>query len=401
MTGLARKMLRGATMLRKAADTDRGGLMRITLAVIAAFAGGYAAVHGALHFLPEEVLAAVSRGWLGDARDDGQPETGVFADADDVHDDDDDDDDDDDAPVAQLELRDDERILIFPPGVAEANGLMVASAQETTWVERYSSLGVVLDVANLLEDVASLRATELVLEQSKARMEPLRARLERLRTAYETGLVLLADVDLAERGLREEEMVQAEHAASHARTLQTIEHRWGSKLASAAADRAPLISHLADRTRTLIQASLPEAFRDRPFQPELRVAGAVRGVELLGPGYAEIPGMGSDAVLLLTDGAGLRPGLRVEVAFESLEGGEPGFVLPTGAVLFHGDGVWTYAALGNDRYLRRPLESLRRIERGWFVPATTLGLDERIVVRGGQMLLAEEFRADIMREDDD
>ena len=383
--------------------------MRLTLALAAAFLGGYAAVHGLQRFAPEDVLAAVGFGWLphlqdeadGDAGDAGAGAAVRERDDDDDDGDDDDDDDDDDSPVALLELAEDERVLIFPPGVAEANGVVAAPVRAADWVERHTGLGTVLDVGPLLRDLASLRGTELVLGQSEARLEPLRARLERLRQAYDTGLVLLADVDLAERALRDEEMVRAEQSAARARTLRHIRHAWGAYFARAAADRAPLLEALADRRQALVQAALPKRFDGREYRAEVRSGDAVRPAAPVGPGYAEVAGMGPDAVLLLADGAGLRPGLRVEVAFVATDAAEPGFVLPAGAVLFHGDGIWVYSDLGGGRYGRRALSGLRRFERSWFVPDSVLEPDARVVIRGGQMLLAEEFRADIMREDDD
>jgi hypothetical protein len=377
--------------------------VRLTLAIVAAFLGGYAAVHGLQRFAPEEVLAAVSFGLLPHLEEEdtefGFGETVRGHDEDDG--DNDGDDDDDDSPVAQLELADDERVLIFPPGVAEANGVVAAPVRAAEWVEQHTGLGSVLDVASLLRDVASLRGTELILDQSEARLEPLRARLERLRQAYDTGLVLLADVDLAERALRDEEMVRAEQSAARARTLRHIQHTWGTHFARAAADRAPLLEALADRRQALVQASLPKRLDGREFRAEVRSGDEVRLAEPIGPGYAEVAGMGPDAVLLLADGAGLRPGLRVEVSFVTTDVAEPGFVLPAGAVLFHGDGIWAYCDLGDGRYGRRALSGLRRFDRSWFVPESVLDPDARVVIRGGQMLLAEEFRADIMREDDD
>ena len=143
-------------------DPRRSGSMRVVLALIAAFAGGYAAVYGLQRFAPDEVLAAVSFGLLPTTRvedhaDDGVDGLDVAATMTTN-----DDDDDDDAPVALLEIRDDERVLIFPPGVAEANGVVTAPVRTANWVERYTKLGTVLDVASLLRDVAALRGTELV-----------------------------------------------------------------------------------------------------------------------------------------------------------------------------------------------------------------------------------------------
>ena len=375
--------------------------MRLVLALVAAFLGGYAAVHGLQRFAPEEVLAAVSFGLLPHIQEEEDAEFGIDEAAREHDDDDGDDDDDDDSPVALLELDDDERVLIFPPGVAEANGIVAAPVRAANWVDRHTSLGAVLDVAPLLREVAALRGTELVLDQSEARLKPLRARLERLRQAHESGLVLLADVDLAERALRDEEMVRAEQTAARARTLRQIQHAWGANFSSAAADRAPLLEALADRSQALVQAAFPKPLSGREFRAELRAGDTVRPAEPLGPGYAEVAGMGPDAVVLLAEGGGLRPGLRVEVSFVAADAAEPGFVLPAGAVLFHGEGVWVYCDLGDGRYGRRPLSGLRRLDRSWFVPEPVLESGVRVVIRGGQMLLAEEFRADIMREDDD
>ncbi len=374
--------------------------MRLTLVLIAAFLGGYAAVYGLQRLAPESVLAAVGFDWWPDARP-AAPLALRESEHDDDHDDDDDDDDDDDAPVAALQLDGNEQFLVFPPGVAEANGVVVADVRAGTWTERYTSLGTVLDIAALLGDVASIEGTERLIAQSEARMQPLRERLDRLQQAYDAGLIALADVNLAERSLREEEMARSEHTAVRMQTLQRIEYQWGPYFARAAADRAPLLAALASRRTALVQASLPPGLAGREFRTEILSNGTARPVQLIGPGFADVAGMGSDAVTLLADGGGLRPGLRVEIAFAATDRTEPGVIIPTSAVLFHGDGTWVYRDFGDGRFGRRALAGLRRLDRSWFVPESVLEADARIVIRGGQMLLAEEFRADIMREDDD
>ncbi len=368
-----------------------GTHVRLALALSAAFLGGGAAVYGLERLAPGSVLAAVGLGGLPNAPA-GMPwaESGG-----------DDEEDEDDEAVASLQWDGPERILVLPPGVAEANGIVVADVRPGTWTERYTRLGTVLDVAPLLGDVADIRETERLVDQSEARLEPLRGRRERLRQAYDAGLVALTDVNLAERALQDEEMARAGHAAARRQTLQRVRHQWGSRFARAAADRAPLLEALAERRKVLVQVGLPAALREREFRVDIGSGAAARPAELIGPGFADVAGMGSGAVVLLTDGTGLRPGLRIEVSFAATDRTEPGVVLPTGAVLFHGDGIWAYRNLGDGRFGRRELHGLRRFERGWFVPEPVLEPDARIVIRGGQMLLAEEFRADIMREDDD
>lgn len=306
-------------------------------------------------------------------------------------------DDDDDAPVAAVEVRGGERILTLPEGAAEASGFLAAPVRGAEWRERTTVLGAVLDAAPLLEDSAALAAAAVRLRHARGRVPALRARLARAEELHRgPGSVPLAEVEAAREALREGEAGRDAAEVVHARIERRLAHRWGPALAG----RAPgLLARLAGREAVLVQAPRPAGPAWEGAAAEALAGGAALPLEPLGDGFAEVHGMAAGAGLFLAPGAGLRPGLRVEVRFTGGGPPERGARLPAGAVVFHDGRAWAYLALGESRFVRRGLEGLRRMGRGWFAPALRPG--ERVVVRGAQMLLAEEFRARIMREDDD
>ncbi len=314
----------------------------------------------------------------------------------------DDDDDDDDVPIAVIEVVDGERVLTLPEDAAEASGFLSYPLARATWQERSTALGSVLDVSSLLEAVSGLRDAALRLRHSEERLVRLRERANRLETLHrEHGSVRLMEVETATDAVREEEGVRESVVLERRQAQMHISHRWGETLAQHVRNDTNLIRRLESRESVLVQVPRPADIAVGNSTAEVVVDDEARPLESLGSGFAPIPGMADDAGLFLGVGAGLRPGLRVEVWFIKEDAVLEGVNVPGSAVVFHDGRSWVYVDLGDSRFVRRSLADMRRMERGWFVAGPSLAPAQKVVVRGAQTLLAEEFRARIMREDDD
>lgn len=79
---------------------------------------------------------------------------------------------------------------------------------------------------------------------------------------------------------------------------------------------------------------------------------------------------------------------------------ETGVDVPLASVIWYGGQPWVYVQVADDLYQRRPVSSYRETDFGWFI-TDTFKQDDRVVTRGGQLLLSEELRWQIPEEDDD
>jgi len=91
---------------------------------------------------------------------------------------------------------------------------------------------------------------------------------------------------------------------------------------------------------------------------------------------------------------GARPGLPVAATYDTRRTGDAGVRVPAEAVV-QWDGLsWVYVVVGDGAFARRRIETERPLEGGWFA-ARGFRAGDRVVTRGAQALLSEEFRARI------
>ena len=163
-----------------------------------------------------------------------------------------------------------------------------------------------------------------------------------------------------------------------------------------------LLDHLASHHRRLVQIVLPaeidvapgaalrigrEFDRDRGVQAE-RVSPAPRTDELTQgeTWYYQAPG------------EHLRTGMRVNVW---VPGGAErrGVTVPTSAIVWHAGQPWVYRETRDHGFVRVALPAMPGAGASLFVDSV-LTPGQRVVIRGAQTLLSEEFRQQIPDEDD-
>ena len=77
-----------------------------------------------------------------------------------------------------------------------------------------------------------------------------------------------------------------------------------------------------------------------------------------------------------------------------------GYFIPESALLYHGGKVWAYFRENNEIFYKEEITNFYNIDNNKVFSTNSL-LNLNIVVSGAQILLAEEFRSQIMQEDDD
>jgi hypothetical protein len=99
------------------------------------------------------------------------------------------------------------------------------------------------------------------------------------------------------------------------------------------------------------------------------------------------------------NGMPIRPGLAV-IAYLALPG-DPltGVIIPRSAVVRYAGLAWLYVKTGDDQFTRREVRLLSPTETGWFV-TTGASAGDTVVVTGAQVLLSQELKAQIEREEE-
>ena len=109
---------------------------------------------------------------------------------------------------------------------------------------------------------------------------------------------------------------------------------------------------------------------------------------------------GQPFLFRVTDSTGaLRPGLSVTAYLEAPGQARAGAVVPRSAVIWQSGKSWVYVQTAKEKFARREVALEDPASGGWFTRSLKPG--DKVVTRGAQMMLSEEFKSQIRVEDDD
>jgi hypothetical protein len=185
------------------------------------------------------------------------------------------------------------------------------------------------------------------------------------------------------------------------RTLTaTAYQEWGSVLGKSLIDGSPMITRLIERQDFLLQITLPPAVIlatppstasiaiDKPSQaaitfvsPATRIDPKIQGMSFFYTVPAE---------------SGVLPGMNVLTFLPSGKSIEAAAV-PASAIVWWQGRAWVYRRKGRDSFVRVEIATDLPARGGGYI-VKDLPEDAEIVTRGAQLLLSEEFRAQIQVE---
>lgn len=285
-------------------------------------------------------------------------------------------------------------------------GLQVLRLQASTHRSESLAAGRVLEIAPLLELRTAYGEArgELAMARAAATASSLEAK--RLRTLHrDDGNISTRELEQADARAAADQA----HVAAARRKLDDIAARatqqWGARLAAMALqDGSGLFARLLDQREVLLlvtlrrDETLPQAVHSIQAGPTGDRRGARRAM-LISAAPGTDPVSQGETYYFHCDAQRLRTGMRLDAWIPRPGKPRQGVEVPGSAVLWYANRLWVYVRSGNDLFVRRPLTQYEETADGWFVSE---GVDagEQVVVRGGQMLLSEEFRAVIPSEDD-
>ncbi len=278
------------------------------------------------------------------------------------------------------------------------SGIETAVLAPAPYQPQARAYGMVLDLGPLTE--LSNRYAE-----AKAQLQTAEAKLEAARTAYmraqklykDQQNVSLAELQAAEAAFRTDE-AGAAAAQSRLSTLAATAYQdWGAILGRALIDAAPTTRRLIERQDFLIQVTLPPGIilAEVPKTAVIRTAqDKISPITFVSPATRTDPRVqGVSFFYTVPAASGVLPGLNVLVQLPT-GAASTGVVVPAGAIVWWQDRAWVWRRTAPGTYARFQIATdLPAPDGGYIVKDVPQGAE--IVVRGGQLLLSEEFRAQI------
>jgi hypothetical protein len=293
------------------------------------------------------------------------------------HGDDDDDDDDEtsehqNAEPLVVELDDD---------VVDSAGIRLLNLERGLNYPESRAYARVVDVRDLIQWRSRLKQLELSLTSAQMTEQAQRKELNRLRKlAAGTGSVASKNVSYAEATWQEAQN-QLQAATLQLEDARTeLEQGWGSVIAGwlkqrDSEDYAKLVSRQGERN-------------------------TARKAYFVSPAYvANYAAQGETYYFRMATGK-LRLGMRLHAWIPQSQDGLQGFFIPEEAIVWYAGKPWTYVQEDDALYRRRALADGDSVAGGIFIQS---GFEpgDALVLAGSQMLLSEEFRWQILDEDDD
>ncbi|HVB36600.1 MAG TPA: hypothetical protein VND42_05110 [Candidatus Acidoferrales bacterium] len=314
--------------------------------------------------------------------------------------------DDDDAehaikPPSRVSVQNGQTILTLDTRTQSQAGVTVAPLKEVTSRGEMTAPAIVLSAQGLVSARASYTAEQINLEKAQVSVHVDQEEYDRLKILYEGRQNASQKSVQAAWGVLRSAQADVE-GAQQAVALQAdaVRQTWGGVIAKWVAANPASLNRVFSQSEFLVQVTLPASVESSPpARITLEIAGLTQiEARLISPFPQVDPRVqGVGLLYIVRNHSGLAPGLNL-LAHIPTGRQIRGVVIPESAILWWQGNAWVYQQMAPGRFARRLVPTNTPLENGIFV-STGFSSGDKIVVRGAQALLSEEFRSQIQPED--
>lgn len=292
-----------------------------------------------------------------------------------------------------------ETVVTLDPATRTASGIVLAPLATLRHRAEIPAYGTVVEPGGLTDLRHVLASAGAQLAKADAALTVARQEFDRVQGLFTANQnVSEKTVQAAAAALRSGEADGQAAQAALAAARATAQQQWGGVIADWLVQGGPEIERLRRQDDLLVQVTLApsQSVTIAPPQASVqRADGQLVAAKLVSAAPRTDPRIQGRSFFyrVVADGAGLLPGMNVVLL---LPVGEPapGVLVPASAVVWLQGKPWIYAAAKPDRFVRREVSTAQPVAEGWVQPAG-FSHGEPIVTHGAQLLLSEEFRAQI------
>lgn len=256
----------------------------------------------------------------------------------------------------------------------------------------------VLDPGPLTELRNRYAAAQARRQAAQAKLVASKTAFERAQKLYRDGQnASLAELQATEAAYRADRARRSAAQSEVASLAASAQQAWGALLGKAVVADTSAIARLIERRELLLQVTLPpgSALPQPPAQAALETSRDRRAtIAFVSPAPRTDPRIQGESFFYTVPAAsGVLPGMEL---LAWLASGAPveGAVIPPQALVWWQDSAWIYRRTGAATFARVRIPTDRPAPGGGYV-VTDLPRGSVIVTQGAQLLLSEEFRAQI------
>lgn len=305
----------------------------------------------------------------------------------------DDDDDDDDYEINRVEYYKDKLAIKLSDDEIKDAGIIVSKLTQDKITLEEEINAISIGYKNLLDVVSKYDVLNAELSKSKINKTHNERIYLRLKSLYdEQGSIALKDLEEVEFKI---ESIKADMNSIQKDMdflISEIKLEYGSILVEDVLSERKIFNSLINNSSSLLiieNVNLTNKNRNYKFNNEELI--------FLNP-YNGNSNLRGNVGIFLLQNIKISSNSKLTVFLEN-EDMIDGYFIPESALLYHGGKVWAYFRENNEIFYKEEITNFYTIDNKVFSTNSLLNLN--IVVSGAQILLAEEFRSQIMQEDDD
>jgi hypothetical protein len=310
--------------------------------------------------------------------------------------------------------------ITLSPDLQEQAGIETMQPHTAPYQPQIEAYGSVLDLQTFTDASNAIANAQAQLAIAEAKVAASQAAFRRAQVLHQNAQnISTAQLEAAEATYQSDAaslraaQVQTQNAAASAYQA------WGSILGQSLVDGTALSTNLVQHKKVLVQLTLPlgVSLAQAPQKASIETATRQRvSIEFISPATRTDPKIQGVSFFYTADASsGALPGMNV-IAFLPVGQPTPGFVVPATAVVWLQGRAWVYLQSAEDTFTRREIPTIEpQPGGGYVVPVHASGprpepdapasgedgqphgfpTDQPIVVKGAQMLLSQEFSAQI------
>jgi len=291
--------------------------------------------------------------------------------------------------------------------IGEYAGVETLVLTETDFFPEFKAQAKVIDVRPMLSLQARHNQAVAAFNVAKVAERSAAQELTRLKSlAKGTGTVATKKVNYAQASYNEAKAklqgLNFEIQAVKGEALQT----WGQEISSWILNsESKSWQRLLNHQDSLLLVSLPSDYSLPSEDGFIRLSrdgerNKARKAYFVSPALITDQAIQGETYFFKTATGKLRVGMRVDAWIPQGETALNGVFIPDQAIVWNAGQPWVYIQLEDDLYQRRSVSTGLTAAAGLFMEKD-IEAGEVLVIRGTQMLLSEEFRWQILDEDDD
>ncbi len=306
------------------------------------------------------------------------------------------------APL-RVSMEDGKPVISLDAQTEERSAIEASTLEPAAYRDQVRAYGTVLDLARLIELNNSYANARAQREMAEAKLGAAKTALDRAKKLYEDQQnVSLAQLQAAQASFRTDQAA-LNAAESQVRTLAaTARQEWGPALGGALIDQSPMLLRLLARQDLLLQVTLPPGIT-LPAPPRSASIETTKGsrapITFVSPAtHADPKIQGVSFFYRASAQSAVLPGMSV-LAYLPRGPAREGVTVPGAAIVWWQDRAWVYTRANDHTYTRTEIPTDLPAPGGGFI-VRDLPANAGVVTRGAQLLLSEEFRAQIQVGED-